>query len=342
MSAEWLPEELHPIAMRIARADAAAEELSKIALSWSRGDNDQGALSLRQVERTPGTYDVEVASIRPVPPIAAMLFSEAVHHLRSAVDNAVFHMAEKEHGQPFTPEQVRAISMLVHDDSTKFDAAIKRLTTGRNAVSVFEPTSTLGRRIAALQPFTDTTSIASLSPLLAMVMDIDAATAQPLALLRDYSNEDKHRTLRAAAGHTLVQRTDDWRRSVSQGMRLIEVGTVLEQVPKGVPTEVEISPALLLQRPDGTWIAPGPELDGMAQHVANVVVPTLVLGTALPDAMPAHVDLGDNGETIAERLSKGGKARAHERVRGIMTAALVEAYAQGWKFLPASVGDEED
>ena len=335
----WLPDDLHPVAMRLARADALAYELSQAALAWSRGDNDEGAITLRQVERTPGTYDVEVATLRPVPPIAAMLFSEAVHHLRSAVDNAVFYAVEQEHGQPLTPQQERAVSMLVYDAPEPFERKWKGLV--RQGLAMFDPSATLGGRIEGLQPFNDSTSLGSLSPILAAVMGVEAAQAQPLALLRDYSNEDKHRTLRAAAGHTLVQRYDDWQRSISQGMRQMEVGTVLEQVPKGVMTPVEISPALLVHRPDGTPVAPGPELDGMARHVADVVIPTLLRGMALPESIPAHIDLSDNGETLAERLVKGDTTRAHVRARPVMNAALDEANARGWNYAPVTDADDE-
>jgi hypothetical protein len=113
---DWLPEKVHPAIMRLARADQAAFELAEVALAWSRGPDDKGALTLRQVERKPGYLDVEVATIRTVPPIAAMLFSEAVHHLRAAIDNVVFHMVEMDHGQPLTPAQTRAVSMLIYED----------------------------------------------------------------------------------------------------------------------------------------------------------------------------------------------------------------------------------
>ncbi|CAM3245346.1 hypothetical protein NODU109028_06300 [Nocardioides dubius] len=324
--------------MRLARADAAAEELSRVALSWSRGTEDQGAITLRQVERTPGIYDVEVASIRPVPPVAGMLFSEAVHHMRSAVDNVGFYVAEQEHGQPLGPQQERAVSMLVYDEASPYERKWKGLV--RQGLAMFDPRATLGKRVESLQPFNDPTSIGSLSPILAYVMGVEAAQAQPLALLRDYSNADKHRALRATAGHTLVQRYDDWQRSVSQGMRQMEVGTVLEQVTKGVLTPVEVSPALLVHRPDGTPVAPGPELDGMARHVADIVIPTLLRGIALPDGIPAHIDLTDNGETFAERLAKGSTVRAHVRARPVMEAALIEAEEQHWRF-PAIADDEE-
>jgi hypothetical protein len=223
----WLPEGLHPVAMRLARADAAAEELSRLALAWSRGPDDAGAITLRQVERTPGTYDVEIASIRPVPPLAAMLFSEAVHHLRSAVDNAVFYVAEQEHGQPFTPEQARTVAMLIHDQPEKFDNAIQRLSTGRNAIPAFGPDATLGKRMASLQPFNDGAVLPSISPLIASIMGVEVVNVHPLALLRDYSNEDKHRAIRVGAASAMVQTLNDgWSESIGKGMRHVEVGMV--------------------------------------------------------------------------------------------------------------------
>jgi hypothetical protein len=165
---DWLPEALHPVAMRLARADAAAYELALLALSWSRGDNDEGAITLCQVERTPGTYDVEVETLRPVPPLAAMLFSEAVHHLRSAVDNVVFYAVEEEQGQPLTPQQERSVSMLVYDDPVAYERKWKGLV--RQGLAMFDRTATFGKRIESLQPFNDSTTLGSLSPMLSMVM----------------------------------------------------------------------------------------------------------------------------------------------------------------------------
>lgn len=336
---DWLPEELHPVAMRLARADAAAYELAQAALTWSRGPDDQGAVGLRQVERSDGTYDVQVDSISPIPPVAAMLFSEAVHHLRSAVDNAVYYAAEKENGQPFSPDQARAVAMPTRDDPGKFDGDVKRMTTGKNALPMFAPKATLGGRIVSLQPFNDSARVPSMNPRLAAMMGVEVVDAHPLSLLRDYSNEDKHRAIQLGAAGLLTQVLDSgWRKSIGKGMQHAEVGMTLATVTKGVATGMEISPALQVQRPDGTWVAPGPELDGIAKHVADIVIPTLVSGMALRGAIPAHIDLSDNGETMPERLAKGGKARAHERVQGIMLAALAESNEQDWKFPPVSDG----
>lgn len=59
----WLPVDLHPVGMRLARADELPYRLGEVALAWSRGPGEEGVLTI-QVERRPGFYDVEVTSIR--------------------------------------------------------------------------------------------------------------------------------------------------------------------------------------------------------------------------------------------------------------------------------------
>ncbi|MBX7268843.1 hypothetical protein KIF24_24340 [Micromonospora sp. Llam7] len=336
---DWLPEALHPVAMRLARADQLAFELAEIALAWSRGSDDRGPLTLRQVERTPGYLDVEVSTIRPVPPIAAMLFSEVVHHLRSAIDNVVFYLVERNRDAPLTDSQARAVSMLIYEDPKKFEDKVKGLV--KQGLTEFATTATLGKRTAALQPFADKTSVPAISPALSMLMGAgpDVANEHPLVLLRDYSNDDKHRTIRLAAGRSLVQRLDDVPRTRQLGMRHIEVGTVLEVVQKGVVTPVDTSPALHVQRPDGgVWVGPGYELDCLSRHVADIVVPTLITGMSLPGGLPAQVDLSDTGTPLAERLRQGGTTRAHDRAREMAGKAYWEAMKRDRQFPPIVAG----
>jgi hypothetical protein len=53
----------------------------------------RGPLTLEQVHGSaPGTVDAVVTALRPIPPVAALLFSEAINHLRAALDNVVFHL----------------------------------------------------------------------------------------------------------------------------------------------------------------------------------------------------------------------------------------------------------
>lgn len=322
----WLPEPLHAVALRLARADQLAYDLALVLLSWSRGTDNAGALELRQVERTRGYYDVEVASIRPTPPLADMLFSEAIAHLRAALDNVVYHLAEREHGQPLTPQQAKSISMPISDTQIAYNQTISK-PIGKG-LTCFDPTATFGGRLQSIQPFTDGAIVPSMNPVLAKIMDVPVIEENPLTLLRDYSNHDKHRAMRVTVGQALVQRDDDWRRSVTGGMRPIGVGTVLETVKKGAYAGVDLSPALLVQRPDGTWVAIGPEIDGIARYISDIAIPTLVTGMALPGGLPVNIDLGDNGKTIAERAAVAGNIRAHDRARDVMTEALLEANEQ--------------
>lgn len=334
----WLPEPLHQVALRLARADQLAYDLALVLLSWSRGSDGVGALEIRQVERTRGHYDVEVARVRPTPPIANMLFSEAIAHLRAALDNVVFYLAEQEHGQPLTARQAKAIGMPISDTRDSYDQTRKNLTG--KGLACFETTATLGGRLQALQPFADPTTVTSMRPVLARIMDVTVVETNPLVLLREYSNHDKHRAIRVAVGRTLVQRDDDWRRSVTGGMRPVEVGTVLETVKKGVFTEIAFSPGLLVQRPEGPWVAIGLELDGIARYVSDVAIPTLVTGMALPGGLPVNIDLTDNGKTVAQRAAAADNIRAHERAREVMTRALLDANQQPIKW-PETVNRED-
>lgn len=334
----WLPEPLHQVALRLARADQLAYELALVALSWSRGSDGGGALEIRQVERTKGYYDVEVTKIRPIPPIASMLFSEAIGHLRAALDNVVFYLVEQEHG-PLTAKQAKAISMPISDSQASYDQTITNPI--RRGLTCFESTAKLGGRLQSLQPFTDPATVSSISSTLGRIMDVQVDEANPLALLREYSNHDKHRAMHLAGGKALVQRHDDWRRSITGGMRPIEVGTVLERVPKGVPTPVDLSPALVIERPGGPWVGFGPELDGIARYVSDIAIPTLVTGFALPGGLPVNIDLSDSGKTVVERAAAADNIRANERAREVMVQALSDATQQPLKW-PETVDLEDD
>lgn len=90
-----------------------------------------------------------------------------------------------------------------------------------------------------------------------------------------------------------------------------------------------------MQRPDdGVWVSPGPELDALARHVSDIVIPTLVTGMALPESLPADVDLSDTGESLVVRLVGGRRTRAHDRARALSLEAYFEAMEQDVKFPP--------
>jgi hypothetical protein len=49
---------------------------------------------------------------------------------------------------------------------------------------------------------------------------------------------------------------------------------------------------------------------------------------ALPDSLPAEVDLSDTGEDSAQRLAGGGRIHAHDRMRATSMRAYFEALKQ--------------
>jgi len=154
--------------MRLARADQLAELFGKVALAWSRGPDDEGPLTHRQVERTQGLLDFEVTDIRPVPPIASMYFSEAINHLRAALDNVLFGLVEADHSTALTESQARAVALPIYEDQQKFDDKIAQLV--KRGLNSFDPNATLGGRVSSLQPFNDTTStVPAISRALAML-----------------------------------------------------------------------------------------------------------------------------------------------------------------------------
>ena len=87
---EWLPDQLCPVAFRVARADECAFEIAKLAGRWSF-DEPLGLVQYVWENR----YSVRIESVRPIPPRISLLFSEAVSHLRAALDNVVWFMVEQ-------------------------------------------------------------------------------------------------------------------------------------------------------------------------------------------------------------------------------------------------------
>ncbi|EID77416.1 hypothetical protein W59_23740 [Rhodococcus opacus RKJ300 = JCM 13270] len=330
----WLPQELQSVALRLARADHATYQLGELSLTWSRE-----ALQMQQADRGNGQLDVVVSGVRPIPPLASMLFSEAINHLRAAVDNTLFHLVESARDEMVPEKQAREIAMPIHEDPEKF-TNWQSQKHSKGLVELGRGTA-LGDRIESLQPYADTTARgATLSPLLARLMDVPAEYAHPLVLLQKYSNTDKHRTIRTAGARSIVQRSDEPFSTSDRTMRPITVGDVLASTRRGNLVEISCHTAILVQRPDSdTWVSPASELDQIHRHIADIVLPTLVTGFALPNTLPPHIDLGDTGQTISERIRFGGSTPAHLRMAEVSQAALMESYATAPADLSASSGE---
>ena len=96
---------------------------------------------------------------------------------------------------------------------------------------------------------------------------------------------------------------------------------------------MEFSPALLVRRPDGTWVAIGPELDGIARFISDIAIPNPRdrHGTprrTLRQRRP-HRQRPDHRRT---RAAAAGNIRAHDRARAVMTQALLDADQQPLKW----------
>lgn len=317
----WIPPALEPVALRLARADQAALDLGRLSFEWSR--NEPLELCQVDVSNDPGVRNLVVADVRPIPPAVSMLFSEAINHLRAAIDNVLFHLVEQSRGS-LTDQQARKIAMPILDEPDAFDKWLRG--NAKAGLSALSAGSELATRIRTLQPFADPSSVPSLSEDIASLWRVEPERVHPLKLIQGYSNADKHRALRVAAARTYLQRSDQPRPSGPRGMRPVQRGDVLASVPKDKRVELDSHAAVHIERPHGTaWVPPGRELDNLYAHVAGTVIPTLALGLAIPRAFPPGVDLSDTGQTDRERIDAGTWETAHQRTAAASRQAWFEA-----------------
>jgi len=204
---DWLPAELMGVAARLGRADDLQYQLGRMALDWSRKNG--GPLDVEEVERPDGKIAVEVVAIRPIPPRAAMLFSETIHHLRAAIDNTVFYLVTAARGADLPADQARKVATPIYQSATQLANWVQRTAQGRDAIPEFDSTPDLYQRIESLQPYASSATVASLSDRLALYQGVQPEKVHPLLLLQGYSNEDKHRAIRMASVGSVIQRSDE-------------------------------------------------------------------------------------------------------------------------------------
>lgn len=131
---------------------------------------------------------------------------------------------------------------------------------------------------------------------------------------------------------------------------------------------MEFSPALLVRRPDGTWVAIGPELDGIARFISDIAIPNPrdrhgtprrtprrrpggqlragSVGSRPPrrDPPPAPRDRGEIRTLVARGIDAG---EFHARDPRIAAAALLSLgidlarwYRDGGRWTPDEIGEE--
>lgn len=320
----WLPAALAPVAARLGRADELEYQLGMAAFDWSRGE----PLHLKQVRNEDGvTADVTVTGLRPIPPLIAMLFSEAVHHLRAALDNVVFHLVTDARGSALPDDEARQVAMPIYPSADKLSKWGQRVGA---KVPELAPGTTLFGRIESLQPYANSHSVPSIPAQLTAFMGA-GQHEHPLLLLQAYSNADKHQSMRLAHGLSLFQSDDQPFGSVPLAMRSVNEGEVILTVRLDQPLILESHAAVHVYRPDDvTTVAPGAELDHLHSFVADTAIPTLVTGGApVRPALARQVRLHDTGETLQARVDYGSDWHsAKVRVQGDIDQAMLEAGTQ--------------
>lgn len=308
---DWLPEELHPVALRVAHADELAYAAGLEAFQWSKS----APVSLAREELSEGSERVFVEAVRPIPPRVGLLFSDAVNHLRSALDNVVFHLVRAAHDGELTEPQERAIAFPIFTDQQGMDRWMKRMS--KAGLPQLTESNELGRRLLGLQPFNDAgNNVASMNGWLSLMLDQQVHRQHPLVLLQAYSNSDKHRALRVAV-HQGFQSVHGARWNEDQRSRHeLVLGETLFETGPGRSATADLHPFVGVERPgsDGTLVGIGPELSGMELYVARHAVPALLTGAPLEQGLPTQLDLSDTGQTMGERISSAGYTSAHERL----------------------------
>ncbi|WP_405132952.1 hypothetical protein [Nocardia sp. NBC_01388] len=316
----WLPAELDPVVLRLVRADQLAAELGEVAGEWSKV-----ALDLRQVERDDGGHDLVVKGIREIPPLATMLFSEAVHHMRAAIDNVLYQLVELGRAAPLSAAEAKTVDFPIRVEKTFKEW---RKSVVRKGLVELDEGAKLGDRVACLQPYIDTMSqVPSISALLSIMTGMPVVNEHPLLLLQEYSNVDKHRMIRLALPRSAFQDEDEPFWTSVHSMRAVAVGDILKSAAPGEVAVVTAQTAVHVLRPDGiTWVAPVPELCHIGSYIADVLIPTLVRGMVLPDSLPRFAELGDNGVTARQRLEAGHSDNAHARFKKAVDALYDNSY----------------
>ncbi|ACL39836.1 hypothetical protein Achl_1860 [Pseudarthrobacter chlorophenolicus A6] len=324
----WLPEALELVALRLTRADQCAFKIGDLTSQWSL----DGPLGFKQVRRG-GTVQMILSSLRPIPPEASLLFSEAVNHLRAAIDNVVWFLVEQEQGD-LTGSLAAQVSLPIVESQEDLDKWTRR----RSKITALASETTLGRRVQAIQPFAYPKSLVpSIGQTLAALTGQDVEMAHPLRLLQAYSNADKHRAIRLAAARTFSSTDAVPMAAQNLAHHELKVGDALgPPTPWGEVSFVDTNTAAMVQRPDpfSAWVNPVKDLNAIRRHVSKVVIPILLTGLEMPHGLPPGIETGDNGASHRERLLAGGWEDAETRLVPLLRARFRDAESRGVQFAP--------
>lgn len=336
MYPNWLPEPLEPIVARLARVDDCIGDMVDLSGKWSF----DGPLELKQLRRADGRYRAVISAVRPIPPAISLLFSEAIHHLRAALDNTVWHLVNERSG-PLDERAARSIAMPVFEETRKFAGWCARIMPQVPVLA--DETSVVNQRVRSLQPFIDKGRVASVGPALEALMGIEAEQVHPLLLLQGYSNLDKHRAISMTVGRVMVTAEGLPFLAQDRSFREMRVGdAVSADGTWGTPVPIESRAAVMVERPD-PWthaVSPATEAQSLRDWVRHEALPRLITGSSrVPTALPVTIELGDDGRTLRQRVETTDRPSAFTRMSAVNAERLAQADARPLQFI--EVVDEE-
>lgn len=184
---------------KLERAVAHTDKLDERIKSVEKENPNELSLELDQRS---GQFSVRVLGVHQVQPECSFILSEAIHHYRSALDHVIFEMSRRPGG-----EGARRVRFPIYDS----EAAFK---------------SHHGPRAVSLMALTNQAVVRRLQP---YKRRPDAPSHDPLSLLDELWNIDKHRTLLIAVRRVNIKDI----RPVYRDGRLIDFRTRLGDAVPG-------------------------------------------------------------------------------------------------------------
>ena len=245
------------------------------------------------------------------------------------LDNVVWHLVEREEGT-LSEGASRKVALPTYQDEVKFKQWADRL---RKVVPCLgDPASELHERVSSLQPFRDGSEIPSISIRLADVIGRVPDFVHPLVLIQEYSNADKHRSIRAAVALQLTHHADGTLAGLDSAGEPVSVGSrVAPDGQVGDWRELEMYPTVCLARPvpSKAIVAPAAELQRLTTWVREYAVPFLVTGTLAAEALPVRIDAEAIGHldltALAASAAVSGQARLDEYQAQVVRPAVARA-----------------
>lgn len=225
------------------------------------------------------------------------LASDALNHLRSAMEHALYAEVEHLMGRSLGASEAQAIEMPVKTtpEALRLWFKHKRLRT----IPVLQPASILGTRVEALQPF-----------------NADDDQAHPLKVLAEHTNLSKHRMPAVAAVRlgAIVPEFLSPGLMISENDMALSVGDVLASVPAGGHVPMDIWPKIGIRRPHtGAWMILVQELLELEVWVRTEALPVIIMGTTELDPLPPHLDISRGYSDHASAFAAADKVPAAER-----------------------------